>query len=839
MELLDGSWFLHTSLWTVPWHLFRHAVLKAVSFLRIRRVACKSARPPIPRIVLIRADGEVVPVNLEDHQLSANGDVCLSLEAENLEMGDDMNATSEGEEPRDAMQSLISPCESCIAMESEALPVETVSEKGRVAEAQDGTRLASFASDFAEDSHLLANQVPDKQLQISPVLGETANASLQSVEEEISDIPVTGLDALVVMQSDRDIDERTGGPEQMVEAVVDDIQQNGADSLDGQGDLDRDPITFSPWTLIDDPSLDETGTLSETLGATSSFVGSQTTPSPVKNVRFTIGDGAGPEDYREESLSLSRTDEYSCAWNLGSHLEDDGIAPVPIPAMPFDSSMVKQGVASPEQLTNDVVPAESPSLTGMPIVNLPSLVTIREDRRFVEMIPAALVEDITTRSPVQMPSPIVPTVVINVNYVVEVEERGLTPLAIEERDQSSPSVGYAFETLNDRGSVSSPIIVHESSRGAIQEIALSASATVSETGMPAASASVVVTNAGPGSAIVLAGTNERKLGVRVLYETPRCYADGENVALSLQKVPCFGPEIDIQDATSTRVHLPAVSKSPREPGMEDQVDFVPVEKSNSVAIALTSQSNGLSGVLATELPSLDTCEQASPLSMTSGKKVRELDHECREIDTILWNQSGSISKPPPERTLSGSIHASRTPPELPSLSLAGPKGKGGTSTIAEPTSKGRQDLSASIHAPQRVSRPDERSSARQSRDESDRDHRRSVTNPVVSEKKPCGPNWTAMPEVVAAFHKFKQAPSGSTIRRASSIAESLSRGPMLGVVGQKGVATNSRNNISVTANRWMHGNGLLLVRDVVPSDPADFNLRNWQVYMFFLLLGWS
>ncbi|KAN0083983.1 hypothetical protein V8E55_007487 [Tylopilus felleus] len=253
-------------------------------------------------------------------------------------------------------------------------------------------------------------------------------------------------------------------------------------------------------------------------------------------------------------------------------------------------------------------------------------------------------------------------------------------------------------------------------------------------------------------------------------------------------------------------------------------------------------------------PLPDTCVEANPFSSTpAGKKNGESNHgESREVDTMSSEDPRTISKSPTKRTLSGSMHAPlpedlvpqtnshidrisvlyETPPSSThSVSLSKPEDDMGCpSTITETISKRNQDLSASIHAPQRMSNREMQPSVSPPQDEINRDHHRSIISPVVSEtqpvKKPCSPNWMAMPEVVDAFRMFKEVSSGNAIQRVSSISESSSRGPMLGTVGQKGIATNSLNNMSATAsiqNRWMHGNGLLLIRDIVSSDPADFN----------------
>ncbi|KAH0832869.1 hypothetical protein J3R83DRAFT_11818 [Lanmaoa asiatica] len=878
IELLDCSRFLHTSLWMAPWYLLRYGIRKAVPCLyrQCRRVGYKSAHPPIPRIVLIRVDGEAVPVNfVEDHQASA--DVGMwSLKSANLE------TLSDGE--------------SCIATEFEALPMRTVSHQSE--HLGEGADVQDIA--FARDPQLFVNQVSDGRLEISPVPVEAANEPFQCVKKGTFILPIPGPDTLVAAPSDCDVEERADGFEEMafLDAVVDDIHQDGPDGPGEREDLDQD-IAFSPWSIINDYEPDKLEAPSETVGAISSSVGSQDAPTPVKNVRFAIGNDVGAASRWQASLGASDTDEYTCAWNRGSQHVDDGVTPVQI----FDPSVDMQDTTLPEQVIrpvlpvvlgeervegNDFVLAESlsPSLIGKPIVNLPSLVATREDMGFMEMapmVPAAPIEDVATRSPLQILSPITPAVVINMNCIIEAEEeQSLTPLGTEELDQELSPAGHAFDwvgTLNDKAatcetlyivspredrsrlaspsigdsnSVCSPVVDSEPPLRHLRHvhtlgIASSVSVAVFEVGMPASSTSLDVIKTSPSTAIEVPGTNE--LEAEILYETPRYCSEGKDLARSLPN-ELQGPEVSIPDVTRTRVHIPAVPEPHMEPGMEvqDQVDLLAAEKSNNTIISLASQPVCHSSALATELPMTKPSERLSAISDTQKEKNRE-------VDTIPWDYPGTISKPPPERTLSGSMHAPaesllipqtdghidrttvlyETPPSMAhSVSLVKPDDGNGGRSMTENTSRRKQDLSASIHAPQKISNPEVQSSVSQSQDKSNRDHRRSVTNPavVLSERKPptkpCPPNWTAMPEVVDAFRMFKQASSGNTIRRVSSIAECTNRGPMLGVVGQKGIATNSLNSTFATANiqsRWTNGSGLLLIRDLVSSDPADFNLR--------------
>ncbi|KAF8434150.1 hypothetical protein L210DRAFT_3554169 [Boletus edulis BED1] len=482
--------------------------------------------------------------------------------------------------------------------------------------------------------------------------------------------------------------------------------------------------------------------------------------------------------------------------------------------------------------------------------------------RLVQIDPPTMMEDITTRSPLQISSPIVPVVIVDTNYFVEAMRQSLAPVGTKELDQVLAPAGDAPGTLNDKGTacetsgitspqedrpcwpspsvegsniVWPPAVDCDPSLGTIRTLEnTSAPEAARESGTQVFHTSLVEE---------AAGTNEPR--VEVLYEGPRCHADGD-LAGSLHNA-FRGSDVSVPDATS-------ISKSLKGPDMEGLVNFVAKKESDSMTSILTGQPAGLSSSIEIELPTTklpehisalpNTCKEAGPLSITSAEMTSRLgDGKGCEADIMSGEHpSLTISEPPVERTLSGSMHAppehlptpqternvDRTPVHDMPQNLTLEEENGGTSMTTETRSKRKQDLYASIHAPQRTSESEAQLSVSQSKDESNCDHRHSVANTMVSKRKPCPPNWTAIPEVVDAFRMFKQAPSENTTRRASSIAECTNRGPVLGI-GQKGITTNSLNNISAIANiqnRWMHGNGLLLVRDLVSSDPADFNLRS-------------
>lgn len=973
-ELLHYPPFLYASLWTVP----PSAARKAVSCLSLPQQVARKAHPPIPGIILTRADGETVPVNfVEDHSPDVNIDVGSSFEAANLEMGDGWNAT---EDDRKALNSLISTSESRVATEFEAprLPLRTVYHQGEhqggVTKNRNGFGIGidSPVPKLSEDeSRLFVNKILNEQLQTSLDLVEAVSESLQSVDKGVAILPILGSDTRSGAPSDRDVEERTGEFEEMAlpETQVDDAGRDDTDSLEEREEPDQDHEALGSISLSDDPAPDKTRTLPETMDETGSSAALQT---PMKNVQLLVGDNSETEKMgglQQTSSSVPQMGEYIRNWNLGNQSKDDGVVTL---LVPFNTLADEQDTTFLVQLTMPVLPAVSddgrveeddvlaelfsPSPTSKPIVNLPSLVTPREDMRLQEMDPTvltALVEDVVTRSPPQIYSLITPVVVINMNINVEVEERPKS-LGTEELGPGLPDVGHAPKTSNKNGEayetvspedVSSPSIdnLDPASSSVVNceppyvnvrtlevEAAFPPLGTTSEIGMPVPTTSPVAKNTNPSAATEIPETNEPQ--VEVLYETPvqgtlrgqevsvsgktvtgidlpavseslkepdvkvevdsipaeksetatiildgqsaslfgasvneLSSACGENLAGSVQDV-LQKPEVSTSEPTSTGIDLPTVSESPNAPNTEDVVISKLAQESDYMTINFDCQHGNLFGALATEVSTskdarvsalLDANEEANPLSM---------------VKEVLWDHLSSTSKPALERTLSGSIHALPEPPTLmskpaPERTLAGSmhaplgclpvsqsntdisrssvlyetspfmtpsvlvmtaeEGKEIKNMITEATSKRKQGLAASIHAPRRTPKSEVQSSVSEPRDQSNRDRRRSLTNPMTSEAMP---NWAAMPDVVEAFRMFKQASDGKTIRRVSSVVESSCRGPMLGVVGRKGIATKSQNNISVTANiqnRWMDGNGLLLVRSLVPSDPADFNLRAW------------
>ncbi|KAN0083984.1 hypothetical protein V8E55_007488 [Tylopilus felleus] len=534
-ELMDCSWFLHTSLWMVSWHLFRDGVRKAVPCLhRARPVTSKTTYPPVPQIVLIWADGEAVSVNLSEDQPSVDSGLGSCFQAANLEMGDDRDVTHDDDELRELMEYLISASESYTAMQSDMLPTWTPSHQGEhqggIAEVWNGIELGSLASKSGEDLQILV-EIPNEQLP-NPPFG-AANEHLQPTKKDIDiDIlilPIPGPESLIT-RSECDVDERASEFERMSfrEAVVDDIIHDGTNSLGERENSKQDTTAFSSWSLIDEPDPDEPGTFSESASATSSALGSQVIATPVKNVRFAIDDDAASEDRLQASSSVSHIGESTCAWNLKSQLGDDGV-PVQVP--PLDPSMNEEDKDAVylEQMAMPVLPAalaeeddimhgehSSPSLTSEPIVNLPLLVMIRKDVRFVEMDPTGLIEEIATRSPLQIPSPIVPAVVINASCPIEREGLNSVPLETEELGQGLPHAGHAFGTSDDKaaisdtlegvslgedrtrpsigdlGSICCPPVDHEPSNSDTRTpvVALLALKTASEIRIPAASSSL-------------------------------------------------------------------------------------------------------------------------------------------------------------------------------------------------------------------------------------------------------------------------------------------------------------------------------------------------------------
>ncbi|KAG6370789.1 hypothetical protein JVT61DRAFT_10995 [Boletus reticuloceps] len=397
-------------------------------------------------------------------------------------------------------------------------------------------------------------------------------------------------------------------------------------------------------------------------------------------------------------LNPSQTDENTCAWNPGTQLVDDLVAPVrfkEIPVVPSDPLMEKLDADLPEQLVlpvglseeqaeeNDAKFVEplSPSLTGEPIVNLP-LVTVREHMQLVQIDPIdppTMMEDIMTRSPLQISSPIVPVVIVDTSYFVEARRQSLAPVGTKELDQGLAPARDAPGTLNDKGTayktsgitspqedrpcwlspsvegsnmVCPPAVDCDPSLGSIRTLEnTSAPETARESGTQIFHTSLVEE---------AAGTNEPKVGV--LYEGPRCHADGD-LAGSLHNA-LRGSDVSVPDATS-------ISKSPNGPDMEGLVNFMATKESDSMTGILTGQPAGLSGSMEIELPTTklpehisalpNTCKEAGPLSITSEEMTSRLgDGKGCEADIMSWEEDPSltISEPPAERTLLGSMHAS-------------------------------------------------------------------------------------------------------------------------------------------------------------------------------------
>lgn len=894
-----------------PWHLLRYGVRRAIICLhwRFRRVNCKSASP-IPRIVLIRVDGEAVPVSFaEDHQASLDIRAVRSpLESENVEMDNSRSAAAEGEEEcLDMVPSSVYGGVSCIATESEALSMRAGSHEGEhqggVAKAQDGIGL-----EFAVDVHVV-NEAPVWQAENSSVFIETENEPPVSVEKDTLPAPNTLMDTA---DDSCGADGGTDNFEHMafLKAAANDVSQDVADVLDEREDQDQD-LAFIQRSLVNDHDPDELETSSEIDITARPLEGSE---DLAKNVRFDVCDDPGRTDCWQAPLNVSHTDIYypTRARIVESHQPgNDRTGLVEIPMVPFEPPMDR---TSPEQVTRPVplvvregvaeieAPAQFPlpSANQEPVVNLPLFVGAREDGPFVEMdpmIPAALIENVATVSPLQIPCPTMPVVVINMKCTVREEKQNSTPLRTEGLDQypfrqtetldhnaaaceildivaprqhgscrTSPPINGLYPTCSPIFDIGPPL----GDSRTIIELSASLAAEVCEIGMPAADNSLGVIGLVPCGAKEVPETDERE--VEILYETPRYLFGGNDLARSLQNV-FQGPEDSGPDSTNAGMHLPTVSEPPMELGIGDRANLVTAEKSDTTTITLSEQPTGFASA-ATELPTAKlsegilvlSCQATSPLSVASAEqRTVRLDYgRSREFNTIPWDHPSTTPKPPPERTLSGSMHAppASLPVEEPDdhidrtsvvyqtslfLTCSVPlertdHGEAGMKPSTDNRSERGQDLSASIHAPQGTSEAEVVPSISQSAEDNNRDHCRSATNPVAAREeepvtKPCPPNWAAMPDVVDAFRMFKEAPRGNTIRRASSIAECMNRTPMEGLVGQKGIATHSLNNTSAIANiqsRWMHGNRLLLVRDLVPSDPADFNLRSWYAHSSFV-----
>lgn len=683
-----------------------------------------------------------------------------------------------------------------------------------------GRGLFSFES--GEGSQSLIDEVSDQGVECSSVFVEAENEPPHSLEENILTLPIS--DTFLVTASDSgDVQEGPGDYQQtpFLEVANNDIYQNSTDNS-GDGEVqDQDP-TLGPWIVVDGQGPYR----SDAPDTASSSTGSQDTPP--KNVPFAVHhDDTDPADDQQVPLGASCADERpGCLKALKILLcdnGDDSARTKQNSVDPFDTPMKQAPLDQATQLVFAAVLGEeavedidmltqslTPPSPEQPVVNLPSLIAIREDVRFIEIdliFPSPLMENIVTRSPHQIHCPIMPAVVIHMTSDIKKVEERLTPSESKELNQG-----------------------------------------MSEKDTP------------NGMAVACGTLDINSREYRTFPQSPSIEGLRLVCPSNVKDHTVQGSGISVPETMG----LSTVLESRKEPGTEDQAG-----KFDNITTTLSCQSVSSSCTEATELlttkPSQEVlplpCNEASPLPMIPDvMKIDKLDDgKSRESNTLPQDHPKLILKPSPERTLSSSMHA-------PSEGLPDPQPKkhsdqalilyeksllstyplqagkvdeddeAVTNTMAENRSEREHDLFASIHAPTKVSKAEVHPSVSQSRDANHRDRRRSVTTPVVeSEKKPktnsCAPNWAAMPDVVDASRAFREAHSSeNSLRRASSIAECTSKAPKVGAVGRKGIATNSLNNTCVTANmqsRWMNGSGLLLVRDLVPSDPADFNLRTW------------
>ncbi|KAF8835461.1 hypothetical protein BDN67DRAFT_975294, partial [Paxillus ammoniavirescens] len=226
----------------------------------------------------------------------------------------------------------------------------------------------------------------------------------------------------------------------------------------------------------------------------------------------------------------------------------------------------------------------------------------------------------------------------------------------------------------------------------------------------------------------------------------------------------------------------------------------------------------------------------------------------------VWELPGAAKNITPcQRLLSGSMHAPSEPAPCETHLLTTSSSSSSTAltesksfsrlpTIADNMARRmsadmtRRNISASTNASQLIVSPMKGSPRRHSHtphvEVAGGRHSYIASLPSVSSEwkhvpNPNPPDWAAMPDVVPTFRPFKPAPSRNMLQRVPSIVERMNRRPIGTVIDQKGSATNSLDSTPVTASSfmtsalgfWAHGNGLPLVRDQVPSSPADFDLR--------------
>ncbi|KAG9314791.1 hypothetical protein JVU11DRAFT_3879 [Chiua virens] len=268
------SRLFHISLLTTPWYLVRYGLRRVLPCLyrRLRRVTHKSAQPSTPSIVLIRVDGEAVPVHfVEDHQARADVGERQAFDLKDLKTRNNRDEVSDGGDAEDDVQSNISDADCFIATGFDALPMSTLSQQGDsqggIANSHDriGPGPGPLTPDgFAKDSQHFVNP-SDEQWESSPDPFRTGNEPLQHIEE-LNDFPQ------VAFPDD----------------VVDDDPRDDTHCLGEQENSDQH-VASSSSSLIDDRGLCEMETSSASLSATSS-VEWQDMITPAKNVRFTVDD---------------------------------------------------------------------------------------------------------------------------------------------------------------------------------------------------------------------------------------------------------------------------------------------------------------------------------------------------------------------------------------------------------------------------------------------------------------------------------------------------------------------------------------------------------------------
>ncbi|KAF9220402.1 hypothetical protein BS17DRAFT_882389 [Gyrodon lividus] len=882
---------------------------KAISWLRrlFQWVTYKPVRPPVPRIVVIRVDGEAVPVNcVEDRQVVADTNGWLDQELEE----DFSRTTTSSAQTRTTRDIDIPPLASGSTAETHVIvdvdayyldhaPMALVEQLDVIVKSpsDNGPGSPTSDSETLDAAEPPTHEIPgDQPEMLDAPIGAPDELPFE-IEEAISIIPL--LDCVTPTPSNcEDVldDIELQSLLDMVTHAAHDLDQEGADDVEEQKSpsMNSEEFTSSQWSLVHVSELDgfESSAEPDESGTATLSSKPQHTPPIMKSVRFAIPDDLDVAERSEVPLIVLDTEACNCALDSAKELEPDGYMPLHVPeAQDGIGTDLKEVI--PIMLASDpifpVVLDEverqegellflellPPSSVESPVIEVPSSESVCTDIDLLAIasiaVPPVPIDDVATRSPAQVLSPIIPAMVANmpscvVETVPESEEGPLEPRTEEPVPPLSHGelslMGTPDDKVNARGTMPGIVYSDEESSG------LSSSRTDDMTTPPVATPMV---DSDPGSSEIqpveiLSSASALLAMVPAAYMISPSQQDATTEKPSTVTEDVKGNGAELAVASRSTEHLPitehVATSLPKNgplipsvalPGAPDDIPHSAAETKSQH----TMPSKRLSAASG-------TYKEFVPESMKFAvEKIANTDGGTSNASTKpdVWELPNAAKNTAPcERLLSGSIHAPSesvpyethapltTPISSSSAVLTESRSFSRLPTIADNTAQRmapymtRRNLSASMHAPQITVDHTEGSPRRHlhtQHAEVDVNHHPYVTSlPRMSSEwkpvpKPSPPDWTAMPDVVAAYRTFKQAPSRNTLQKVPSMVERANKRPMGTVIDQKGSATNSLDSTPVTASSFMksvvgfrvHGSGLPLVRDQVSSNPTDFDLR--------------